>query len=176
LGLSPSAPCERPARRAFIAQAARPLRVENQTMKFGPLSVFFGLLALALAHAAEVFRYGAPLGGELLRWADRNGLVRSPRPEGIPEWSASGYLPVSDPMVLQWLLFHVMWFSAVSAAFAAFAEAKHEDTLYPSVGFVCGALALMPTSEWLSVAWLTIGGLGVVIWRHCRANSPAGRA
>lgn len=45
---------------------------------------------------------------------------------------------------LQWLLFHVMWFSAVSAAFAAFAEAKHEDTLYPSVGFVCGVWLSCP--------------------------------
>jgi hypothetical protein len=137
-------------------------------MVCGPLSAFVGSVALFCAIVSADLKRTLVPGGRILRWLDEIGLVRAPDPNRYPEWCAVGIVPLSDGLGAEWLLIHAWWFAFVAMILAARAEWLGEDNLYPSVGFLCGALALSIDYPVAALGYLLAGGLAATLWRRRR--------
>lgn len=138
-------------------------------MRYGPLSLSFGLLALACGLAGwHAGRVRIPGSAQILNWLDERGLVRAPDPARGPEWSSVSPLLVTDGSAIQWLVLHSWWFGAVAMLLAIWAVRKRENTLSLSIGFICGALSLAFFSFYSSVGSMLIGGIVVSLWRRRR--------
>lgn len=139
----------------------------NPSIKFGILSVCFGSAAVAASLAAQ--RLESLLAfqrGYVLHWLDKVGLVKAPSPGAVGEWSSPGIFSLSDPLAVQWLTTHAICFAIGSMSLSVYADHRHEDTLYLSIGFILGAIAIKILSFPGSIIAMIIGAVAITVRRR----------
>jgi len=156
-------------------------------------SLVIGILAVALGSFAVHLRsIRVPGAGNVLNWLDRLGLVNHAAPRtpsviafdlpspgtpaieagrvvavtGVPELSDAGYLPINDDTALLGLFALVVILALAAMFTAVWAEFRHQPTLYLSVGYICGSLAI--AQIWLIPGFVCVlvGVAAVLILRN----------
>ena len=141
----------------------------RQGVYFGISAVLLGVTALIfviIAQYAESVRGNTS--GYLLYWLDAHGMVRSPQPDGVVEFTNPSPFVLTDSGAIRGLLVYSLWFSVWSILLALWAEFKLENTLHLSVGVILGILTLERFDFALSL--LAMGIVAVIVsalrWRH----------
>lgn len=110
--------------------------------RFGLRSLLCGVIAcLLFAALSHLARLGQLAGGNILRAFDQFGLVSKERTY-IVEMKASSVFALNDGNAIIWLTWIAFALALLAIAFALYAEHKREATLYPSSGFIVGAMSL----------------------------------
>jgi hypothetical protein len=140
------------------------------------ISLLSGVAAIPLASVAVYLRsIRIPGSGTVLTWLDKLGLVKQPPPEapsvivfdfpsrerlvsvgGVPEMSDPGHFPVNDENAILFLLGLGVALALVAMSTAVWAEHRREPTLYLSVGYICGVLAI-------AQVWLLAGLIAAIV-------------
>ena len=152
------------------------------------VSLLSGVLAIPLAGLAVYLRsIRIPGSGTVLRWLDKLGLVKQPPPEspsiivfdlpsherivsvgGVSEMSDGGNFAVNDENAILFLFVLSVALALIAMVMAVWAEHRREPTLYLSVGYVCGVLAI--AQVWLLAGLVSaiVGVTAVLVMRSQR--------
>lgn len=135
----------------------------------GIVSVVLGLISLAATLAAT---YGESLrgvgSGFLLNFLDRVGLISPPSGHGESEMKVPSLLSLTDETALIGFLSYGIYLAVVAMALALWAEAKGEDTLYLSVGFILGAAAIVCFSFVYGLSAIGVGAIAFFLVRRVK--------
>ena len=161
--------------------------------RFGVLSLLIGVCAIPVAGLAVHLRsIRVPGSGKILDWLNILGIVKEPMPDkpsivvfdfpapgipgvvpekvvavdGVPEMSDAGYLAVNDENAILFLTALSIVLAIVAMATAVWAEQRREPTLYPSVGYLCGSLAIAQVSLLAALVFAIVGITVVLVSRH----------
>jgi hypothetical protein len=141
----------------------------RQRNHFGRVAIVLGVVAMFLAVVAkhaESFRGTAS--AEVLRWANRMGLVKDLLPGSVAELKRPGLLSLTDETAVVVLLWIGVYLSVSAIALALWAERRGENSLYLGTGLICGACALMFVSHMAGFIALGLGGLAVLTLRRAK--------
>jgi len=166
----------------------RPKRVDLVSLLSGVLAVPLAVFAI---HLRSIW---VPGSSKVLGWLDRLGFVKQPLPEapsiividlpshgipgvtpnritsigGVPEMTDAGHFAINDENAILFLVALSAALALIAMGTAIWAEHRREPTLYLSVGYICGALAI--AQVWL-LAGFVFGIIGVgtvLVMRHGR--------
>ena len=153
------------------------------------VSLLSGALAIPLAALAVHLRsIRVPDSARVLNWLDNLGFVKQPPPEapsiivfdlpsrgtpgvasdrivsvgGVSEMSDAGHFAVNDENAIVFLFALCVVLALIAMVTAVWAEHRREPTLYLSVGYICGALAI--AQVWLLAGFVcAIAGVAAVL-------------
>jgi hypothetical protein len=159
----------------------RPKRVDLVALLCGAVAI---LLAGAAVHMRSI---RVPGSGAVLTWLDKLGLVKQPPPKapsvvvldlpsserlvgvsGVPALSDSGPFAVNDENAIVFLLVLSVTLALVAMAVAVWAEHRREPTLYLSVGYICGVLAIVQVWLLAGLVAAIVGVATVLVMRNQR--------
>jgi hypothetical protein len=152
------------------------------------VSLLSGVAAVPLASTGVYLRsVRVPGSGTILTWLDKLGLVRQSPPEapsvivfdlpsherlvsvgGVPEMSDPGRFPVNDESAIVFLLAVGVALALVAMSSAVWAEYRREPTLYLSVGYICGVLAVAQVWLLAGLVAAIMGVAAVLVMRNRR--------
>ena len=169
----------------------------QRTQRVDLVSLLSGVLAVPLAVLAIHLRSIRVLGSSrVLGWLDSLGFVNQPLSQapsiividlpsrgipgvapdqivsigGVPEMSDAGHFAINDENAILFLVALSAMLALVAMITAIWAEHRREPTLYLSVGYICGALAL--AQVWLLAGFVCgiVGVTVVLVLRHRREH------
>lgn len=137
--------------------------------RLGQISVVLGVLSVPVAGAAAYFR--SLLGGRgtsfIIDWLMARGATLE-RPATVHAVSNPGLLSVTDERAVALLVTISVILAGGAMAFALASEHRRERTLYLSVGYICGALAIFELRPLFGMIAM-IGGIAIaMVMRHSR--------
>lgn len=159
------------------------------------VSLLSGALAVALASLAVHLRsVRIPGSFKILSWLDSLGLVKQPAREaphaivielplrgipgaasertasmgGVSEMTDAGYFAINDENAILLLFASSIALALAAMLVAIWAEYRKEPTLYLSVGYICGVLAI--AQVWLPGGFVCgfVGMAALLVLRHQR--------
>lgn len=168
----------------------RPKRVDLVSLLSGVLAVPLAVLAIHLRSIR------VPGSSRVLGWLDSLGFVKQPPPEapsiividppshgipgvahnrivsisGVPEMSDAGHFAINDENAILCLVALSAVLALIAMVTAIWAEHRREPTLYLSVGYICGALAIAQLWMLAGFVFGIIGVTAVLVLRHRREH------
>ncbi|MCB4358181.1 hypothetical protein [Quatrionicoccus australiensis] len=162
-------------------------------MRVDLVSMLSGVLAVPLSVFASHLRsIWVPGSSTVLGWLDGLGFVKQPLPEkpsiividlpshgitsvtpnritsigGVPEMTDAGHFAINDENAILFLVALSVALALIAMGTAIWAECRREPTLYLSVGYICGVLAI--AQVWLLASFVLgiIGVAAVLVMRH----------
>lgn len=182
------------ARNRLSCNVAGGLRV-LRSKRIAWVSLLSGALAVPLASLAVYLRsVRIPGSFKILSWLDSLGLVKQPAREaphaivielplrgisgaasdgtvsmgGVSEMFDAGYFAINDENAILLLFASSIALALAAMLVAIWAEYRKEPTLYLSVGYICGVLAI--AQVWLPGGFVCglVGMAAVLVLRHQR--------
>lgn len=182
------------ARNRLSCNVAGGLRV-LRSKRIAWVSLLSGALAVPLASLAVYLRsVRIPGSFKILSWLDSLGLVKQPAREaphaivielplrgisgaasdgtvsmgGVSEMSDAGYFAINDENAILLLFASSIALALAAMLVAIWAEYRKEPTLYLSVGYICGVLAI--AQVWFPGGFVCglVGMAAVLVLRHQR--------
>jgi hypothetical protein len=126
-----------------------------------------GGISIAAVIAAMQFELLRRSGsGRVLFIAQKLGLIREPDYDAIQEISSASWLTVTDGSAIAALGTLGASLAVGALVFALWAEHRQEDSLYLSVGFICGGMALVLIHPVVGIPVIAAIATLILAWRR----------
>jgi len=165
--------------------------------RLGLFSLFCGTLAIPTAIiAAYLQSIKIPGTGMVLDWLEKIGLVSTPEvpapviyiiesiaPDlakiglargqtiavsGAPEMREMSLFAINDENAILFLFFISVLLAALAISAALWAEYRREPTIFLSIGYICGALAVFLIRPLAGLVVCIFGMIAILVLRHQR--------
>jgi len=111
----------------------------------------------------------------MLLVAQKLGLVREPDRDALPEIGNASWFSATDGSAIAALGMFGAGLAVGALVFALCAEHRQEDSLYLSVGFICGGMALFLVHHVVGVLVIAVSTTLIVAIRRRSVSRGAGR-